>query len=81
MTANMVELHNTNRSLGLLAAYAGWPRGVPSGKAAAKAEVGAAGQSIPAMLSAAEVACGSHPVRSANVVSMIFRERPNRAPP
>lgn len=37
----LVELHNTNRSLGLLAAHAGWPGGLPGGKAANKADVGA----------------------------------------
>ena len=39
---DLVELHNTNRSLGLLAKHAGWPEGLPGGKAKNKANVGAA---------------------------------------
>jgi ThiF family len=39
---DLVELHNTNRSLGFLATHAGWPDGLPGGEAAHKADVGAA---------------------------------------
>lgn len=45
-----IELHNTNRALGMLAADAGWAGGVPAGPAQAKAEVAAAligGEPIP----------------------------------
>lgn len=39
---DVVELHNTNRSLGMLAADAGWADGRPGGTAANKATIGAA---------------------------------------
>jgi molybdopterin/thiamine biosynthesis adenylyltransferase len=39
---DIVKLHNTNRSMGLLAADAGWGNGVPGGPVANKAETGAA---------------------------------------
>jgi hypothetical protein len=39
---DVVKLHNTNRSLGMLATDAGWADGVPGGPAANKAEIGAA---------------------------------------
>lgn len=38
---DVVKLHNTNRSLGMLAADAGWQNGLPGGAVANKAEVGA----------------------------------------
>jgi molybdopterin/thiamine biosynthesis adenylyltransferase len=39
---DIVKLHNTNRSMGMLAADAGWANGIPDGSAANKAEIGAA---------------------------------------
>jgi hypothetical protein len=39
---DIVKLHNTNRSIGMVAADAGWPGGNPTGTAANKAEIGAA---------------------------------------
>jgi hypothetical protein len=39
---DVVELHNTNRSLGMLAADAGWVNGIPGGPVANKADIGAA---------------------------------------
>ena len=39
---DLVKLHNTNRSLGLLAEHAGWGGGYPGADAARKADVGAA---------------------------------------
>ncbi|MGH3217861.1 MAG: ThiF family adenylyltransferase [Streptosporangiaceae bacterium] len=39
---DIVKLHNTNRSIGMLAADAGWGNGIPGGPAANKAEIGAA---------------------------------------
>jgi len=38
---DVVELHNTNRSMGMLALHAGWVDGVPNGVVANKAEIGA----------------------------------------
>lgn len=38
---DQVELHNTNRSLGLFPAFAGWADGTPGGPVAYKAQVGA----------------------------------------
>jgi hypothetical protein len=39
---DIVKLHNTNRSMGMLAADAGWGNGIPGGPVANKAEIGAA---------------------------------------
>lgn len=39
---DVVKLHNTNRSLGMLAADAGWANGTPDGPIANKADIGAA---------------------------------------
>ena len=39
---DIVKLHNTNRSMGMLAADAGWGNGVPGGPVANKSKIGAA---------------------------------------
>ena len=39
---DVVELHNTNRSIGMFAADAGWPNGRPQGPGYSKAEIAAA---------------------------------------
>jgi hypothetical protein len=39
---DVVELHNTNRSMGMLASDAGWAGGLPGSPVARKAEIGAA---------------------------------------
>lgn len=39
--ADLAELHNTNRCLGMTAADAGWPQGVPTGEARPKAAIAA----------------------------------------
>jgi hypothetical protein len=39
---DVAKLHNTNRSMGMLAADAGWGNGLPGGQVANKAEIGAA---------------------------------------
>jgi len=39
---DVVELHNTNRSLGMLATHAGWANGIPGSPVAKKADIGAA---------------------------------------